>query len=169
MTGPGVQDRGRRARSIFALAFAQGWHSFPFARNGRGLALITMALATSLQAAGDKKRQEPPSVPPIEHQGVRYEAVPSGPRLGYSQDGGILAARDARTGELQWSRRIYPVHYDGSIESDKQEVFISAMSLSEDGDRILIVNEQGRRFQLMLGTCAVIPIGDPDPGQATHR
>ncbi len=129
----------------------------------RASALLTgclLVVATG-SVAGDKKRQEPAIVPHIEHNGIRYEAEQSGPRLGYSQDGGIVAARDAATGELQWSRRVYPVHYDTSIESDKQEVFISAMTLNRDGASILIANEAGERFELRLSTCEVRTIAGP--------
>ena len=140
----------------------------PPIRRGRGRGLLAGAVTACLiavmadTAAGDKKRNEPAIVPHIEHNGIRYEAEQSGPRLGYSQDGGIVAARDAATGELQWSLRIYPIHYDASIESDKQEVFISAMTLSGDGASILIVNEAGKRFELRLSTCEVRPITDPE-------
>lgn len=134
----------------------------------RGVGLLSLAVAAGLLAlaadtlANDKKRQAPAMVPHIEHNGVRYEAVQSGPLLGYQQDGGIVAARDAVSGALQWSRRVYPVHYDPSIESDKQEVFISAMTLSGDGASILILNEEGQRFELSLSSCVVRPIAGPD-------
>lgn len=98
----------------------------------------------------DKKRREPASVPSIEINSLRYEAVLFGTPFGYEQDGGILVVRDAKTGRLEWTQRIYAIDELDSIESDKQDVFISAMELSHSGKQLLITNERGTRFEMNL-------------------
>lgn len=112
-----------------------------------------LLLAISLFGAptnGEKKRREPEVVPPIELRGIRYEAVRQGTPYGYKQDGGIIIARDAATGLLKWTQKIYHVDTDHSIEGDKQDVFISAMVLSTRGNSLLITNERGAQFELKL-------------------
>ena len=101
-------------------------------------------------AAEEKKRREPIEVPSVEANGIRYEAVVLGAPFGYKQDGGIIAARNATTGQLEWTQRIYSVDPDETIESDKQDVFISAMKLSRDRKGLYITNERGDRFHLNL-------------------
>jgi outer membrane protein assembly factor BamB len=98
----------------------------------------------------DKKRREPKEVPPVQAGGRVYAAPHDGVPLGYAQDGGIVAARDADTGALLWSQRVYDVLYGGDIESDKQEVFITRLTLSADGQALDVDNERGETYRLGL-------------------
>jgi len=100
--------------------------------------------------AADKKRREPAAVEPLEHGGLRYEAPRQGMPFGYDQDGGFITARDAATGGLVWSQRVYVVNYGDDIESDKQDVFIKALTLSDDARALLLVDERGKRFEMNL-------------------
>lgn len=100
--------------------------------------------------AGDQKRCEPTDVQSVRHGGLRYEAPRLGAPLGYAQDGGIVVARLADSGELVWTRLVYRVARDPGIEGDKQDVFIKNLTLSADGKRLVIVNERGQRFDLNL-------------------
>jgi hypothetical protein len=97
-----------------------------------------------------KKRREPENVDPVEANGIRYEAPLQGALYGYAQDGGIIIARDADSGELEWTQRIYKVSYDKDIEDDKQDIFISKLSLAEGRTVLNIKNERGVQFNLDL-------------------
>ena len=136
-------------------------------RKSLALTAILMSLmATVVHGQGgepDKKRREPAAVPAIEANGLRYEAVLFGTPFGYDQDGGIVAARDSNTGRLEWTQRIYAVADDHSIEADKQDVFISALELSPNGQQLLITNERGARFTIQLSDRSVKKISEPQP------
>ncbi len=109
--------------------------------------------------AQDKKRREPVDVEPIRHGGLRYEAPRLGHPYGFEQDGGFVTARDEASGALAWSQRIYLVEYGEDIEQDKQEVFIKALTLSDDGQALLVVNERGGRFRVGLTDRSVEALG----------
>lgn len=112
--------------------------------------LLAAAIAWAAPGNADKKRRAPPEVLPVVVDGMRYEAPLLGQPYGYAQDGGIVVARRADTGALDWTRRIYGVVRDAAMEGDKQDVFIERMTLSPDRRRLLIVNEHGRMFELNL-------------------
>jgi hypothetical protein len=98
----------------------------------------------------EKKRRDPEEVEPVQHGGLSYEVPRLGTPFGYVQDGGFVTARDAVTGALVWSQRIYVVEYGDDIEDDKQEVFIKALTLAEDGRALLLVDERGERYRVGL-------------------
>lgn len=100
--------------------------------------------------AADKKRRDPAEVEPVQHAGLRYEVPRLGIPFGYAQDGGFITARDAATGALVWSQRIYVVDYGDDIEDDKQEIFIKALTLADDGQALLLVDERGERYRVGL-------------------
>jgi len=100
--------------------------------------------------AADKKRREPANVEPGRHGGLRYEAPLLGRPFGFGQDGGFVTARDDATGDLVWTQRVYLVDYRADIEDDKQDVFIKALSLTDDGCALLVVDERGERYRLGL-------------------
>jgi hypothetical protein len=73
--------------------------------------------------------------------------------FGFAQDGGVVIARRADTGDLVWARRIYATAPDPHMEGDKQDVFIKSLALSADGRHLAIVNERGQRFEMGLDGC----------------
>jgi hypothetical protein len=109
--------------------------------------------------ATDKKRREPADVQPVHHDGLRYEAPRLGTPFGFGQDGGIVTAHDAATGSLVWSQRIYVVDCGGDIEDDKQDVFVKALTLSDDGRALLLVDERGERYRVGLVERSVERLG----------
>ena len=113
---------------------------------------LALALAIGAQAGehADKKRREPVDVPPLVAGDLRYEAPRLGTPFGYAQDGGVVLARRADSGDLVWTRRVYAVTRDPHMEGDKQDVFIKALTLTADGRRLAIVNERGQRFEMDL-------------------
>lgn len=114
--------------------------------------VVALAVVTIAQAADgiDKKRREPVDVPPLVAGGLKYEDPRLGSPFGYAQDGGVVVARLADSGELVWTRLVYRVAHDPGIEGDKQDVFIKGLTLTEDGKRLVVVNERGQRFDMNL-------------------
>jgi len=100
--------------------------------------------------AAGKNRREPVDVERVMHGGFRYEAPRLGQPFGYEQDSGFVTARDAATGALAGSQRVYVVDYSEDMEEDKQDVFIRALALTPDGKHLAIVNERGQHFELGL-------------------
>ena len=117
---------------------------------------LLAALAAQVACAGDadKKRRAPAQVPPLVVGKLRYEAPLMGGAFGFAQDGGIVVARRADTGDLVWTCSVYTVLVDPHMESDKQDVFIKSLVLAADGQHLAIVNERGQRFELGLDGCA---------------
>lgn len=95
-----------------------------------------------------KKRAAPETVPPVVHAGVRYEVVHWGKGRGLPQNGGYLAAIDQKSDEELWLLKVYEVHYDGDMEDDKQDVFITSLTLSEDGKYLHVKDERDRRYTI---------------------
>ncbi len=113
-------------------------------------ALLAAAVVAHAAPGADKKRREPVDVPPVVVDGVRYEAPRLGTPFGFDQDGGFVTARRADSGALVWTRRVYEMPHDPSMEDDKQDVFIKQLALTADGQRLLVVNERGQRFEIGL-------------------
>lgn len=110
-----------------------------------------MAELRSGALAEEKKRAGPPEVAPINFEGVRYEVLPFGKARGLEQNGGYIAAYDATDGRELWIVRIYQVDYDPAIEADKQDVFITAMTLVP-GPSLSIEDELGRSYLFDIRT-----------------
>lgn len=100
-----------------------------------------MVLASTVAMA---KRQAPAEVPPVTNGNVRYEA----PHFTNpcDQNGGCVVAYDNATNAVVWSIRVYCTHYDTSLETDVQDVFIT--SLAVENGQILVTNEKGRHFTI---------------------
>jgi PQQ enzyme repeat len=100
------------------------------------------------------KRVGPPKVPALTVAGLRIEAVHWGRERGFDQNGGYIAALDAKTGRELWTLKIYDVPYDANLEEDVQDVFITRMSKASGG-RLAVVDEDGRRYLVDLKTRTV--------------
>jgi hypothetical protein len=99
-----------------------------------------------------KERSDAPEPVFVQHQGVRYEAVQWGHPRGLNQNGGYVQAVDAATGSILWIHRIYRIAYDPAKEQDKQDRFITRLSIGERGESLLIDDERGGRYVLDLRT-----------------
>jgi hypothetical protein len=102
-------------------------------------------------------RRAPPAVAPVEHDGVRYEQNLAATVAEFGQVGGILTARDAKSGAILWSLKVYPNERRPGLEGDVQDVFFRSMTLDQQG-RLLIENERGQRFAVDLATRTVSPL-----------
>jgi hypothetical protein len=124
----------------------------------RRLLAGTMALvAASVAMPGEAKRLAPDPVAPVSFEGRRYEAIQFGKARGLGQNGGHVAAIDAASGRELWVRRIYAIRYDRGLEGDKQDVFITGLTLLPAAHALLIENERGARYRLDLRTRQVRP------------
>lgn len=103
-------------------------------------------------------RNAPKQVPAVELGGVRYEQVMNARSLGFEGDTGYLRAVRVATGEELWVRRVYANEIDPTKERDVQLRYFSDMTVSPDGDRILITNEAGERWSVDPETGASEPL-----------
>ena len=93
------------------------------------------------------RRDAPAEVPAVHAGGLRFEQTQlsrkeadGGQRLGY------LGAYKGESNELLWRVRVYEIHYRPELEGDVQDVFFTAMRLSDDGRQILVDNEDDEHF-----------------------
>lgn len=101
-----------------------------------------------------KKRLGPAKVEPVTIDGVRYEAIQWGKARDLDQNGGYIGAYDQNTGKELWLLKIYDVSYEGDIEDDKQDIFITRLR-QKCGRYLVIENEKGQRFIVDLKTRSV--------------
>lgn len=104
-----------------------------------------------------KKRSGPDPVDPVRFGGTRYEAMPWGKARGLGQNGGYVAAIDEKTGDELWLLKVYDVTYDGDMEADKQDVFVTSLEIDRAGRRLTVENEAGDRFAVDLASRKVSP------------
>jgi hypothetical protein len=105
----------------------------------------------------EAKRLAPDPVAPVSFEGRRYEAMPWGKARGLGQNGGYVAAFDEASGRELWVQRIYRIRYDRGIEGDKQDVFITGLTLLPAERSLRIENERGASYRLDLRTRQVRP------------
>ena len=104
-----------------------------------------------------KKRSGPDPVDPVRSGGIRYEAVPWGKARGLELNGGFVAAIDEKTGAELWLLKVYDVGYDGDMESDKQDVFVTSLEIDRAGRRLTVESEAGDRYAVDLASRKVSP------------
>lgn len=125
-------------------------------------AMLAAALAGTAagpaRADAQRERTAPADVPPIVHKGMRYEVVHWGKARGLGQNGGLVAAVDAASGRELWVVRVYAIDYTVDKEPDRLDVFITSMKLDRDRRRLVLTDENGRRFGLDLATRKVTPL-----------
>lgn len=121
-----------------------------------GLLLLLLNDSAALAGGMSKKRAGPAAAAPVTIGQVRYEAVPWGRIRELDQNGGYIAAIDENSGQELWILKVYDVRYDGDMEDDKQDLFITRIE-SKDSRTLLIENENGERFIVDLPTRTVKP------------
>ena len=92
-------------------------------------------------------RIPPAPVPPVSIDGIRYEVIHWGRRRGLDQDGGYIAAIDIASQTELWTLKLYEVRHEPQMETDVQDVFITAMrrNLFGFGSKLEITDELDRR------------------------
>jgi hypothetical protein len=91
-------------------------------------------------------RGPPPRVPPVVHNGVRYEQIMNADALGYDQVTGYLAAFDDKSGARLWVAKVYDVPIDENLERDVQDTFFTKLEFVPGKNQLLIENEAGETF-----------------------
>jgi outer membrane protein assembly factor BamB len=114
-----------------------------------------MADQTPLPISGDRNAPEP--VAPVIRHGVRFEQNLTASEAEFGQVGGVLTARDAKTGAVLWSIKVYENKRRPDIEGDVQDVFFRSMRFDSKG-RLVIENENGQRFVVDVDKRKVTPL-----------
>ena len=86
-------------------------------------------------------RVAPGRVKPVEFDGIRYEAVWG--RMG------LFRASDIKTGGMLWELTLYKYRYHEELETDVQDVFVSAM-IRESDSTILVTDERATVYRVDL-------------------
>jgi hypothetical protein len=120
------------------------------------LAGATMLIAAAVMPC-EAKRLAPDPVAPVSFEGRRYEPIDFGKARGLGQNGGYVAAIDEASGRELWVQRIYVIRYNRRREGDKQDVFITGLTLLPAAHALRIENERGARYRLDLRTRQVRP------------
>jgi len=97
-------------------------------------------------------REGPEPVAPVEMGGIRYEAIHWGKVEGLGQNGGHVRAFDQASGKELWTLKLYDIDYEQDMEPDRLDVFITSLAPGEDGDSLIVEDENGRRFRLDLAS-----------------
>lgn len=116
--------------------------------------LVVVLLACAPVAA---KRAGPKPVAPVVIGHVRFEAPPWAKAAGQEQNGGVVVARDVTTGAELWAAKVYTIPYDAGLEGDVQDVFITEMRPSPDGQSLRVTDERGRHWLLDLASHRATP------------
>lgn len=91
------------------------------------------------------KRLAPKVVKPVYHNGIEYSAPPF---VGRNQNGGYVEAKNRKTGQRIWLKRVYKIDYEKNLEKDVQDVFIK--SLKVEGDTLIVTDERGLVHKVSL-------------------
>ena len=86
-------------------------------------------------------RIAPVRVKPVDIDGIRYEAV-----WGTL---GLFRASEIEAGKVLWELPLYRYKYDETLETDVQDVFVSAMA-KESPSSILVTDERGKVYRVDL-------------------
>jgi hypothetical protein len=100
--------------------------------------------------AMENQKRRIPKVEPVSREGVRYEVVRGAKSRDFGQNGGVIAAVKEATGRELWTLVVYKVDFDPKEEADVQDVYITKLSLSKDGTRLLVETEKEQRFAVNL-------------------
>lgn len=97
------------------------------------------------------KRAAPEEVPAVTADTIVY-SVPhfTTDEKGRSVQGGVVAARDLKSGRLLWSLRVYQTTRDDRLEGDVQDVFIKTLAHDKVHELLVLADETGRVFVIDL-------------------
>lgn len=94
-------------------------------------------------------RMEPPKIETVIYKNIRIVAENSSP-----DTMSLVEAFDINTDKLLWSKEIYKVKMNPSIEADVQWVFIEELRIEDD--RLIVINERQQIFILDPGTGKIL-------------
>jgi outer membrane protein assembly factor BamB len=102
-------------------------------------------------------RPPAPVVPPVVHQGVRYEQDRVDERQG-DTPGGYLVALDDKTGARLWRLQVYELKRPPGAPTGGF-VYFASMRLSEDGAALEIKDETGVLYRVDLASRTATRVG----------
>lgn len=105
--------------------------------------------------------------PEVTHDGIRYEALKWGTERDLGQNGGLIAAHDAESGEELWVAKVYNITY-GDKSPQKYDRFITAMTLAPEGDALMVTDDRGGEYRFDIASRKGTPLNeaasdDPEP------
>lgn len=112
-----------------------------------------------MNAVPTASRPSAPEVPPVEHQGVRYEQDRHDDSAG-DQPGGYLAATHIQSGARLWRIKVYAVPAAAPGRPAMARYFRS-MRLAPEGQALLIENEAGGVYRVDLATHVSTQVSGP--------
>jgi hypothetical protein len=95
-------------------------------------------------------RGRPAAVPPVIHEGVRYERLEQPVSEGLPP-GGYVVATKVDSGERLWITCLYRNRADPQIEADVQWTPITSMRLDATLKTLVIEDGKGRLYRVDLG------------------
>jgi PQQ enzyme-like repeat protein len=98
------------------------------------------------------KRVGPPKVEPVTMGSARYEVIHWGRKRGLGQNGGYIAAVNAKSGAELWTLKVYDIKYEDKLETDVQDIFIQTMTKSKTKNALDITDEKGRKYKVDVET-----------------
>lgn len=104
-------------------------------------------------------RPSAPEVPPVVHDGVRYEQDRYDDRAG-DQRGGYLAAVDVATGQRLWRVKVYAIAPQPP-GAPTLAMYFRSMRLDPGCKALVIENEAGGVYRVDLATHESAQIGGP--------
>lgn len=112
---------------------------------------LTALMVVLLTPDALAKRAAPAEVPKQVAGGVVFTAphFTTG-KDGESVHGGVVEAREEKSGKLLWSIRVYETRHDPGLEGDVQDVFIKTLSHDPVHGLLVMSDEKDRVFVLDL-------------------
>lgn len=107
------------------------------------------------------ERSPPPTVPPLQHQGVRYQQDLSGQEPAGSAPGGTLAAFDVASGQRLWLLQVYTVRDDPGAPMRHPGIYFRSLALVPDSGELEIENEVGGLYRVDLAKRQARELGGP--------
>lgn len=98
-------------------------------------------------------RPSPPVVPPVTHEGVRYQQDDESARHGGGTLGGWLVAIDEASGERLWMLEVYRVApIDPRVSLSAMGRYFKSLRVVPGEDALEIENEVGGRYRVELAS-----------------
>ena len=125
-------------------------------------AICLLAFICSIGWGSDlyAKRSPPKEIPPVLHEGVRYQVIHFKYKNGH-QNGGYVEAVTENDGKKKWGILLYLVEYDPHLERDVQDCFITSLRLDKKNSRLIATNEAGDLYYVDLTTQRVMHVIPP--------
>ena len=117
-------------------------------------AMFSLAILPIWAGETAKERVREPAPVVLDIGALQLEALHWGKAIGLGQNGGFVMARERVSHRVLWIHRVYAIDTRNGMEGDKQDLFITAMTLEPTGHTLRISNEKGQVWRFDLRTFA---------------